>query len=354
MYRSQILPIQNSLKAKFPLIYICGLLAIAAVLSFATAVSAQFERDFGRATLNVTVYTADGELLSVPAHIVLSSEDSLVAIQQTTCNNGIATFNSVPSGDYVVTVQVPGFKDGSAEIELFEGAQANASVTLQTSPDPSTDVGAMGTLLAPKAREDLTQGLAAIDTQKFDDAQKHLEAAYKLAPGDANVNSALGQLYLAEKNLPEAEHYVDRATSLGPDNFNALIDAGELGILQQNPAAAEGPLEHAVDVAPRSKFAHWLLGITYFDLGLYEKCRSEALAVIKINKSTATDGAFLLGQSLAALGRTTEAVDTLKKFVDQVPHDVYTEDAKTLISKLQGQPAVETSSAPSTAEVASR
>ncbi len=345
MYRSQILPIRNSLKPKFPLIYTCGLLTIAAVLSFATAVSAQFERGFGRATLSVSVYTADGELLSVPAHIVLSSEDSLVAIQQTICDNGIATFNSVPSGDYVVTVQVPGFKDGSAEIELFEGAQADASVTLETSPDPSPAVGAMGALLAPKAREDLTQGLAAIDTQKFDEAQKHLEAAYKLAPGDANVNSALGQLYLAEKNLPEAEYYVDRATSLGPDNFNALIEAGELGILQQNFAAAEGPLEHAVDIAPRSKFAHWLLGITYFNLGLYKKCRTEALEVIKINKSTATDGAFLLGQSLAALGRPTEALNTLQKFVDQVPHDIYTADAKKLIKSLRRQTTADASSA---------
>ena len=334
MYRSQIPQIQERLKAKFPFV-ICGLLIAVTSLLFARVASAQFGRGFGGSSINVSIYTADGELISVPAHVVLSPQGSLIGIQQTICDNGIAAFHSLPSGNYAITVQVPGFKDGSAQVELFGGTQADTSVTLETFPDPSTAVGAMGTVLAPKARKELTEGLAAIQTRKFDQAQQHLEAAYKLAPGDANVNSALGELYLVQKKLPEAEHYIDRATSLGPDNLEALIVAGELRILQRNPAAAEGPLEHAVDVAPHNKFAHWLLGLTYFDLGLYEKCRAEALAVIKINKSPATDGAFLLGESLAALGRTAEAVETLKKFVHQVPPDAYTADATKLIDKLQ-------------------
>lgn len=351
MYRSQIPQIQRCRKAIFPST-VYGLLIAVTLLLFATAISAQFARGLSGSSINVSIYTADGELVSVPAHIILSPEGSLVGIQQTICENGIATFHSLPSGNYVVTVQIPGFKSGSTQVELFGGGQADASITLETLPDPSTEVGAMGTFLAPKAKKDLIQGLAAIHTQKFEQARQHLEAAYKLAPGDPNVNSALGDLYLAQENLPEAEHYIDRATSLGPDNIGALIDAGELRMLQHNPAAAEAPLEHAVNIQPRSKFAHWLLGVTYFDLGLYEKCRTEALLVIKINKSTATDGAFLLGQSLAALGRTTEALETLKKFVDQVPRDAYTANAKTLIGKLQDQAATETSPAASATDVA--
>lgn len=146
----------------------------------------------------------------------------------------------------------------------------------------------MGVVLAPKASKELSEGIDAIRDAKFDKAQQHLQAAYRLAPGNPDVNSAMGELYLAQRNIPEAEHYIDRATSLGPDNIEALLGAGELRILQQNPAAAESPLEHAVDLAPHNKFAHWLLGVTYFDLGLYEKCRTEALAVIKINRNTAT------------------------------------------------------------------
>jgi Flp pilus assembly protein TadD len=334
MYRSQSINIKKWLKAKFPSIRYWFSTAIVSLL-FATAISAQFGRGFGGSSIHVSIYERNGELLSVPSHVSVSPEGSLVAIQQTVCDNGIVTFTALPSGSYVVTVQAPGFKEASAEAALLEAGEADASITIERTPDPSTDIGAMGVVLAPKASKELSEGIDAIRDAKFDKAQQHLQAAYRLAPGNPDVNSAMGKLYLAQRNIPEAEHYIDRATSLGPDNIEALLGAGELRILQQNPAAAESPLEHAVDLAPHNKFAHWLLGVTYFDLGLYEKCRTEALAVIKINRSTATDGAFLLGESLAALGRTTEALDTLKNFVHQVPRDPYTADAKKLIDKLQ-------------------
>jgi len=334
MYRSQSINIKKWLKAKFPSILYWFSTAIVSLL-FATAISAQFGRGFGGSSIHVSIYERNGELLSVPSHVSVSPEGSLVAIQQTVCDNGIVTFTALPSGNYVVTVQAPGFKEASAEAALLEAGEADASITIERAPDPSTDLGAMGVVLAPKASKELSEGIDAIRDAKFDKAQQHLQAAYRLAPGNPDVNSAMGKLYLAQRNIPEAEHYIDRATSLGPDNIEALLGAGELRILQQNPAAAESPLEHAVDLAPHNKFAHWLLGVTYFDLGLYEKCRTEALAVIKINRNTATDGAFLLGESLAALGRTTEALDTLKNFVHQVPRDPYTADAKKLIDKLQ-------------------
>ncbi len=314
-----------------------GLAIACASLLLTTTVSAQFERGFGGASINVTIYAPDGELMSLPTHVIVWPEGSLAGIQQTVCDNGLTTFHSLPSGTFVVKVQAPGFKDASTVVSVFTDAQAHAVVTMEAAPDPATEPGAMGVVLAPKASKQLQQGLDAIRRHKFDQAQRHLEAAYQLAPGNPDVNSAMGELYLAQQKLPEAEHYIDRATSLGPDNLDALLGAGELHIMERNPAAAEAPLEHATEIAPRNKFAHWLLGITYFNLGLYEKCRTEALAVIKINKSSATDGAFLLGESLAALGRTAEAVATLKEFVHKVPHDAYTVQAKKLIENLQTQ-----------------
>ncbi|MGH9574296.1 MAG: tetratricopeptide repeat protein [Candidatus Acidiferrales bacterium] len=334
MYRSQVLKIQKWLKAK-SLSIIYGLSIGILLPLFATAVSAQFGGSVGGSSIRVSIYSGDGDLLSVPAHVTVSPQGSLAAIQQTVCDNGFATFTALPSGNYVVTVQAPGFEEGSAEATVLEAGEVDAMITVEQTKDPSTDVGAKGIVLAPKANKELNQGLDAIRSANFDQAQRHLETAYRLAPGNPDVNSAMGELYLAQKNLPEAEHYIDRATSLGPDNIEALLGSGELRILQQNAAAAESPLERAVDLAPRNKFAHWLLGVTYFDLGLYEKCRTEALAVININKGTATDGAFLLGESLAALGRTAQALDILKKFIRQVPRDPYTTDAKKLIDKLQ-------------------
>jgi len=285
-------------------------------------------------SLRVEVYTG-GQLTDLPAMVVLSSEGSMAGIQQTVCNDGIASFSSVLPGNYAITVRIAGFKDGIAEAEVSGGASAQATVSLEPSDDSRTQDGAPGFMLAPKAKKNLDLGLAALQASQFEQAQEHLEAAYKMAPGDPNVSSALGELYLETKNFGEAEQYIEHATSVAPDDIYALVETGQLRILQDNPAAAQPALEHAINVAPRNKFAHWLLAIVYLDQGLYEKAKDEATQVVKINKSAATDGEFILGEALAGLGRTPEAIATLKTFVKKVPRDAYTPYAENLIAKLQ-------------------
>jgi predicted Zn-dependent protease len=336
MYRSQVEKIERNTYRSTAFLQPLIATLIAAFVYLSPAAFAQGGKDFGSSII-INVFSSDGQLLEVPAHVVLSSQGSSTATQQTFCDSGIATFNSVSPGQYSVTVDVAGYEEGNAQIETSALGTGEVSVIMEPTTGPSSSgAGEMGIVLAPKAQQVLSSGLSAIRAGKFDEAQRQLEAAYKLAPGDPDVNSALGELYIVKRDLPEAEHYIDRATSLGPDDVNSLLAAGELRILQRNPVGAEPALEHAVDVAPRDGFAHWLLGITYFNLGLYEKSKREAEQVIKINKGTATDGSFLLGRVLAALGRKTEALQTLDKFVHEV-HDDYTPEAKTLIAKLQSQ-----------------
>lgn len=319
------------------------LLSLAAVLTYGAYTSrAQMGGPaYGNmhgASISVQIYAANGGLIDVPAQAILSSEGSISGLQQAVSNDGVVMFRGLPPGSYAVTVHVVGFKDAREQVDVIGDGIAEAAIQLEPEGDPATQAGAMGFVLAPEAKKDLDLGLAAMHALKFPEAQQRLDAAYRLAPGDPNVSAAMAELYIATNDLPKAEQYVDHATSIDPNNLNALIDAGQVRILQKNFVSAQPPLEHAIDVAPRSKFAHWLLGITYLDLGLYEKAKDEATAVVKINKSAATDGEFLLGEALAGLGRTTEAITTLKTFVKKAPRDSYTPYAENLIVKLQSQP----------------
>lgn len=332
MYRSQTGKEhkQDVLPSSWKTIYTLLLAAL-----FAAPVALGQARGFTfNGSLRVEVYTG-GQLTDLPAMVVLSAEGGMAGIQQTVSNDGIAIFSSVPPGNYAITVKIVGFEDGIGEAEVSGDASSQATVSLEPSDDSRTQAGAQGFVLAPQAKKDLDLGLAALQVSHVEQAQKHLEAAYKMAPGDPNVSSALGELYLVTKNFGEAEQYIEHATSVAPDDIYALVETGQLRILQNNPAAAQPALEHAIDVAPRNKFAHWLLAIAYLDQGLYEKAKDEATQVVKINKSAATDGEFILGEALAGLGRTPEAIATLKTFVKKVPRDAYTPYAENLIAKLQ-------------------
>ena len=323
------------------------LLAAAVFTCLAYNAGAQFGglSDGGKhgASINIQIYAANGALIDLPAQATLSSPVGMSSLEQTVSNDGVVLFSGLSPGSYSVTVHVVGFEDAREQVEVAGDGIAEAAIELEPEGNPTTQADAMGFVLAPKAKKDLDLGLAAIHASKFLEAQQHLDAAYKLAPGDPNVSAAMAELYLATNDLPKAQQFVEHATSIDPDNLNALIDAGQLRILQKNFAGAQPPLEHALDVSPRSKFAHWLLGITYLDLGLYEKAKEEATEVVKINKSAATDGKFLLGEALAGLGRTTEAIATLKTFVKKAPRDSYTPYAENLIAKLQSQPTPQAS-----------
>lgn len=316
------------------------LTAVVFVLT-AQAASAQRSPGFGGAsgaTLTVNVVAPDGNTIDMPAIVILSSISASSSPQEQASDDGVAQFQNLKEGAYFVFVSLPGFKSAKQEVQIVMMGLSEASVVME-SDDGSDQPAAPGMMLAPKAKKDINDGIAALHASKYDEARKHFEAAYKLAPGDPDVNDALGLLYIVKKDTPHAQEYISRALSLDPNNLNALVDDGQLKLIQEDFNGAQPPLEKAVNLAPHDYFAHWLLGIGYYGSRQYEKARVEAVAAIKASKGAASDAEFLLGQALAGLGRNAEALATLQKFVNEKPTDYYAPSAKTLIAKLQTAPA---------------
>jgi Flp pilus assembly protein TadD len=292
----------------------------------------------GEGGIQVDIVTEAGTPMNLPALVSLSSEDSIAPAQQISVDDGIGRFAHVSGGRYRVSATIPGYKDGSTDVDVLDSGVVDVTVTM--SPDNSGSAGANGIILAPKAKKELEEGVAALHASQFDQAQEDFEAAYKLAPGDPDVNDALGVLFLARNDLNRASEYLGRALSLDPQNINALVNNGQLRLMQHDADGAQVPLQKAVAIAPRDTFAHWLLGAAYLDSGQFEKARVEALAAIKTSKGIANGAGYILGEALAGLGRNGEAVEALQKFVREFPRDTYAESARALISKLQGAPAL--------------
>jgi cytochrome c-type biogenesis protein CcmH/NrfG len=315
------------------------LLTIALLAATASILAAQMMpiSKSGAGAVLIRVVGDNDQPIDLPAHVVIWPEGDMSRELQTTSSNGTAQFTRLLGGRYTIEVDLPGFKRGNGEAEVMDFGTVDVSVHMETD-DPSSGAGAKGMLLAPKAQKEVDDGLRAMRALNYTGAEKHFGAAYKLAPGNPEVNDMLGRLYLSTKDFDKAQDFFARAASLDPTNVSALVGMGQLRLLQLNFAASIEPLEKAVELAPQNSFAHWLLGVGYIDTKENEKARQQASDAIKFSKSP-SEAEYLLGEALFALGRNAEALVVFQTFVHDLPNDFYAPDAQKLIAKLQSAPA---------------
>jgi Flp pilus assembly protein TadD len=323
--------------------------ALLVSLSFSRATLAQYPSQTpgqqsgqprgGTAVVVVNVVGEGGDPVGQGAQVTISAQGD-GGRSDMSGSNGMVRFAGLSRGSYVVTVREIGYKDGYGSVEVPMGyGTFNTTVTLEAVP--SADETGKGMVLAPKAKEEYDKGLEAMRHQHYDEAQKHFEAAYKLAPGNPDVNDKLGELFLATRNIEKAQQYLQNALSLDPDNEGALTDIGELRIEERDYTGAEKTLEQAVNINLNNWFAHWMLGVAYLHVNENEKARVQAAAAIKSGKGNANDANYLLGEALAKLGRTDEAIHALQLFVKGSPKNSYAQAASALIAKLQSGGAID-------------
>jgi Tfp pilus assembly protein PilF len=303
------------------------------------------------AVVVVNVVGEDGGPLS--AEVTVATDGDTGGHTDLAGSNGVVRFAGMARGSYVVSARSPGFKEGYGSVDVPSGYGVfNTTVRLSPEPDDSSD--ASGVVLAPKAKAEYDKGVEQMRAQHYDESEKHLLAAYKLAPGNPDVNDKLGELYLLTKDFAKSENYLLRALSLDPENNKFLTDLGELRLQQRDYPDAAKTLLKAVSVAPGDWFAHWMLGIAYLHANENEKARDEATQAIKLGKGSANDAEYVLGEALAALGSTDEAIRALRTFLKGSPKNSFAPAAEALIAKLQsggtvspdrsGAPAAQTAS----------
>jgi tetratricopeptide (TPR) repeat protein len=282
----------------------------------------------------VNVVGEDGSPLS--AEVTVSTDGDTGGHSDLAGSNGMVRFAGMPRGSYVVSARAVGFKEAYGSVNVPSGYGVY-STTVTMSPDQNESTDTAGMVLAPKAKAEFDKGVEEMRAQHYGEAEKHLLAAYKLAPGNPDVNDKLGGLYLLMRDFAKAQDYLTRAVSIDPGSEKFLTDLGQLWLQQGDYPEAAKTLLKAVSMAPGDWFAHWMLGIAYIHANEDEKARSEAAQAIKLGKgaANANDAQYLLGEALADLGRNEEAISALQTFLKGSPKNSYVPAAKALIAKLQ-------------------
>lgn len=261
------------------------------------------------------------------------------AIWQTTDTTSKSVFNNVISGSYGVEVSAVGYIAVRLELEVMSSrTQTQADIVLHRDPT-AINLDIAHTIMSPKARKEAKNAISLLKSGDYNIAQKHLAAAYELAPSSAEVNFLLGYLYFQKKDFGRAGTYLDTAANLNPSNGPTLTLLGRTHLEQKQYPEARSVLERAVLADPENWLPHNLLATAYFREKRYDKAYSEAqIALTKAQRSGGSVVAsiqLVLGESLVGLGRNEEGVKALKVFVEQSPRHGMAAQVRVLIAELQ-------------------
>ncbi|MBZ5687208.1 MAG: tetratricopeptide repeat protein [Acidobacteriia bacterium] len=295
--------------------------------------------------LRITVFGETAKTrLDRQSIVKLSNTTSHIITWQTTDDRSEVGFGDIPLGHYEVEVSAVGYRTGTKEFQAISSfAPINIEIVLEK--DPAAVQLNISEGMPLKARKEAKHGVSALKSGKWDEANKRLGAAYKLAPENPDVNFLLGYLYFQRKDFSRAADFLGSATNLSPHNVQALTLLGRLSLQQEDYGRAVSNLEKAVLADSDYWVAHDLLGASYLKQQQYDKARDEAQLAISKGKGGATASQLVLGQALINLGQRQEGIQTLKDFVAAAPKNPSVPQVKALIARLEAEPVPAASTA---------
>jgi tetratricopeptide (TPR) repeat protein len=243
---------------------------------------------------------------------------------------------SLSFGQYEFEVSAVGYLSEQKKVQIYNGIDT-IQMEIDLHRDPAAvDLDIVDASLPPKARGDVKHAVSDLKSANYKEAQKKLEAAYKLAPSNPDVNYLLGYLFYQQKAPAEAERYLTTAASVNSRNVRVLILLGTIELTQKNYAAAAATLEKAVDTESGNWMAHNLLASAYLGLKKFEPARQEAESAIARGKNAASSANLVLGQALVNLGKKQEGIKVLQAFVRNSPTDPSAPGVLNLIERVEG------------------
>lgn len=294
------------------------------------------------ASVTVIVEDENGANLGQQALVRVYSTVKQTNLLGTTQGHSRAEFGNVPLSDYEVEVSAAGYETTTKELSVAEAPHEYQLHVRLKRDDSGAAANVFSTQLLPsKARKEVEKGMSALNTGNLGGAQKHLQAAYQLAPANADLDYLLGFLFIQKNDANQARGYLEKAITVDPHHVRALTEIGRLRLDQKDYAGARTVLEQAVSIDPGSWTSHWLLGEAYLETKDFEKARQEEELALQKGKGTAVRAEIVEGEALAHLGKRDEAVEAFETFMKREPKDPLVDKLHEMVAQLRetGEPS---------------
>jgi tetratricopeptide (TPR) repeat protein len=268
-----------------------------------------------RAEIAVTVRDSSRQVVTVPTTVKLYKNGTLE--DQRSTSQGRAFFIPRGLGDFTIVVEAAGYKAAQKEVSLAVAIQYEEDVYLERDAAYVTGTGIPGQpLLAPKAQEALEKGSQALREGKLDEAQKYIDEAMKLAPGNPEVLYMEGILYMRRGNREQAQTFLEKADRIDPHQPRILSALGMNLCNQKKYEEAIPILESSIQLQPASGWeTQWALAKAYYYHEQYEQALKMAEQAHTQSHGTAGQAELLFAQCLTAAGRYEDSARVLREFL---------------------------------------
>jgi tetratricopeptide (TPR) repeat protein len=283
--------------------------------------------------LVVSVKEPNGSSFPYMANVSLLTRGGGLFSSSSTQRGDQAVFENVPSGNYTVEVDAPGYKKAVQPVTMTGSGTNIVFITMDRDLPAGASPGPP--ILAPKALRETQKGLRALQQNNLPEAKTHLDRALQLAPGSPGVNYLAGLLYLQLGDGPQSIALLEKATSLDPKHAPALVVLGEAYYRQKEYSKAVEALEQALRLKPLLWRAHWIAGAVYLQQTNFQKAREHAEAALRIGKEGAKEARYLLAKSFAGLGECEHAITELETFLADAPSGPKVDMARQLLDRLR-------------------
>ena len=286
--------------------------------------------------LIVTVYDEKKKPLDRQSLVKLENGNTHDTLWQATTDKSEAPFTNLGVGPYEIEVSAVGYLTAHKSYSLGTAYNTHRiEVSLQRDPSAISLEQPNAPDLPAKARKAVQRAVRDLKSRNLKHARKELDAALKVAPESAEINFFLGYLEFAERNYSQAQAFLVKAVTRDTRNVQALTLLGRVRLLRGDYPAAGATLDEAVLADPSSWLAHLLLAEASLGQHDFEKARHHSQIALDKGKGAATSARLTLGQALANLGNTNEAIEVLETFLRGTTDKTDAERVRDYIAELR-------------------
>jgi len=274
-----------------------------------------------RAEIAVTVRDSSGQIISSPASVKLLKNG--IPSDQASTSHGRAFFIPRSFGEFTIVVEAAGYKTAQKDVSVSIPVRDEVDIYLKQDL-PSNQNGEVPgkPLLAPKAKEALDKGLQAIKEDKFDEAQKQLSEAMRLAPANPEILYVQGALYMRRGDWVQAESFLEKSIQIDPNRPRVLAALGITLCDLKKYDQAIPQLEKSMQLEPAAGWdTEWALAKSYYYREQYEQALKMAQQAHTDSRGRAPQVELLLAQCLTAVGRYEDSAQVLREFLKNNAND---------------------------------
>jgi len=302
-------------------------------------------------TLSINVRDASGVPMDGPCVVTLIARAGSYNQTSTTRDASTAEFTGLTPGDYEAAATYPGYQTARESISLnaFGSAMRVYIYMIPESDKKSQGPPPKGLAVSPKLQAEIDKGLEAMRKKQFEVARAHFAKGLALAPGNPDLSYLVGSAELGLNHNDPAIQNFEHALSIDPAHERSLLAMGEMQLRNGDIASAIVTLEKAFVKNGAGWRTHLLLATAYAKAGRMSDAETHAFRAAELAHEKGAGARLLLGEILAAEGKSPAAQSTWQDLAAKFPNDPSAAEAQKRLASLstpQAAAAVASETAP--------